>query len=195
MKPGFLEYYLTVINIACFILFAVSTRLRSQAAVRRADIVLTAAALLGGSAGVLLSALLFDRKPEKDRMLPRVIAVCAFAIQLVGLLILTGHVAESITWDLPAFFSCHKILAVYLGTINLVTFAVFAADKRAAVRHRPRVRIVTLLGLAFLGGSLGGLLAMYLLRHKTQQNNFTVGIPLIIVTQIVVLLYSMNASW
>lgn len=40
-----------------------------------------------------------------------------------------------------------------------------------------------------------GLLAMYLLRHKTKKDYFTVGIPLIIMMQIVVIFYLMNASW
>ena len=76
-----------------------------------------------------------------------------------------------------------------------MTFVAFAVDKVNAAEHRSRIRIVTLLGLAFIGGSLGGLLAMYLLRHKTKKDYFTVGIPLIIVTQIVVLIYAMNAGW
>ena len=44
----------------------------------------------------------------------------------------------------------------------------YAVDKVNAAEHRFRIRIVTLLGLAFIGGSAGALLAMYLLRHKTE---------------------------
>lgn len=61
--------------------------------------------------------------------------------------------------------------------------------------YRSRIRIVTLLGLSFASGSVGGLISMYLFRHKTQKDYFTVGMPLIIVTQIVVLFYVMNAGW
>ena len=50
-------------------------------------------------------------------------------------------------------------------------------DKVNAAEHRSRIRIVTLLGLAFVGGSVGSLLAMYLLRHKTSKNYFTFGVP------------------
>ena len=64
-----------------------------------------------------------------------------------------------------------------------------------AAEHRSRIRIVTLLGLAFVGGSLGSLLAVYLLRHKTKKDYFTIGIPLIIVMQIVVIFYVMNIGW
>ena len=93
------------------------------------------------------------------------------------------------------FFNEHKILIVYLAAINFITFAAFALDKIAAIEHRSRIRIVTLLGLAFIGGSLGALLGMYLLRHKTKKDYFTVGVPLIIIMQVVVIFYAMNAGW
>ena len=68
-------------------------------------------------------------------------------------------------------------------------------DKIAAIERKSRIRIVTLLGLSFVGGSIGGIIAMYLLRHKTRKDYFTVGLPLIIVMQIVLLFYVMNAAW
>lgn len=76
-----------------------------------------------------------------------------------------------------------------------MTFITFAVDKLAAIGHRSRIRIVTLLGLAFIGGSFGGLLAMHLFKHKTKKDYFTVGIPLIIVIQTVVTFYWMNLPW
>ena len=82
-----------------------------------------------------------------------------------------------------------------LGIMNLVTFIVFAIDKTNARANRSRIKIVTLLGLSFAGGSVGGLISMYLFRHKTQKDYFTVGMPLIIVMQVVVLFYLMNAGW
>ena len=100
-----------------------------------------------------------------------------------------------------AFYICilevaeHRILLIYLGIMNLVTFIVFAIDKVNARANRSRIKIVTLLGLSFAGGSVGGLISMYLFRHKTQKDYFTVGMPLIIVMQVVVLFYVMNAGW
>ena len=61
-----------------------------------------------------------------------------------------------------------------------------------AISKKWRYKIVTLLGLCFIGGSLGGLLAMYVFRHKTQQDYFTVGVPLIIITQIIVIIFLAN---
>ncbi len=83
-------------------------------------------------------------------------------------------------------------MLIYHGIMNLATFIVFAIDKVNARAHRSRIRIVTLLGLSFAGGAVGGIVAMYLLHHKTQKDYFTVGMPLIIIMQVVVLFYVMN---
>lgn len=195
MELGFFECYLIIINVIGFILFAVNTWLYSHTTEKQIDNALTVTALFGGSIGILLSILLFDRKAEKENMMSRVFIACIFVIQLVIFLILKGHVADNITLAFWVFFDKHKALLVYLRIINFITFVAFAIDKFAAIEHRSRIRIVTLLGLAFVGGSLGGLLAMYLFRHKTKKDYFTVGIPLIIVMQIVVLFYLINASW
>ena len=82
----------------------------------------------------------------------------------------------------------------YLLVINVVTLIVFAIDKIAAIEHRSRIRIVTLLALCFIGGSIGGLLAMYVFRHKTRQDYFSVGVPLIMIMQVVVIFYIMNGK-
>ena len=195
MEIGFFGYYLIIINVVGFVLFAVNTWLYSHTAEKQVDTALTITSLLGGSVGILLSILLFDRKAEKGNMMSRVFIACIFVIQIVIFLVLKGHVADNITLAFWNFFDKYKILLVYLGIINFVTFAAFAVDKLAAIEHRSRIRIVTLLGLAFIGGSIGGLLAMYLLRHKTKKDYFTVGIPLIIMMQIVVIFCLMNASW
>lgn len=195
MEIGVFGYYLIVINVVGFILFAINTWLYSHTAEKQVDAALTITSLLGGSVGILLSILLFDRKAEKGNMMSRVFVACILVIQIVIFLVLKGYIADNITLAFWTFFDKYKILLVYLGIINFVTFAAFAVDKFAAIEHRSRIRIVTLLGLAFIGGSIGGLLAMYLFRHKTKKDYFTVGIPLIIVMQIVVIFYLMNASW
>ena len=81
---------------------------------------------------------------------------------------------------------------IYMGIVNVITFLAFAIDKINAVKGKRRIKILTLLGLAFVGGSLGALLGMYTLRHKTKVNYFTVGIPLIIVVQVAVVFVVMN---
>ena len=194
MELGLLEYYLIVVNVIGFILFAVNTWLHSHTADSQIDVVLTITSLLGGSAGILLSILVFDRKAEKGNMMSRVFIVCIFVIQIVILLMVKGFVAKNITLAFWSFFDQHKVLIMYLVVINFITLAAFAIDKIAAIEGRSRIRIVTLLGLAFIGGSIGGLIAMYLFRHKIRKDYFTVGIPLIMVMQVFVIFYLMNMA-
>ena len=188
-------YYLIAMNVIGFILFAVNTWLYTYTPDGQIDKFLTINCLLGGSVGILLSMLILDRKVQKGNMMSRVFIACVFVIQVIIFLIVRGHIADNITLAFWNFFDEHKILIVYLATINFITFAAFALDKIAAIEHRSRIRIVTLLGLAFIGGSLGALLGMYLLRHKTKKDYFTVGVPLIIIMQVVVIFYAMNAGW
>jgi len=194
MELGLLEYYLIVVNVIGFILFAVNTWLYSHTADSQIDVALTITSLLGGSAGILLSILVFDRKAEKGNMMSRVFIVCIFVIQIVILLMVKGFVAKNITLAFWSFFDQHKVLIMYLVVINFITLAAFAIDKIAAIEGRSRIRIVTLLGLAFIGGSIGGLIAMYLFRHKIRKDYFTVGIPLIMVMQVFVIFYLMNMA-
>lgn len=190
-----LEYYLIIINIIGFILFAVNTWLYSNTAERQVDKFLTIASLLGGSLGILISIFIFDRKAVKGNMMSRVFVSCVFVIQVVIFLFLKGVHGERLTFAFWEFFAKYKFILVCLGIINFVTFAVFAVDKIAAIEKKSRIRIVTLLGLCFIGGSLGGLGAMYLFHHKTNKiknDFFVVGVPLIILMQIIVLFYLMN---
>ena len=79
-----------------------------------------------------------------------------------------------------------KYLLYYLILINVAAFLFMLVDKRKAIRKRWRIPERVLLGLSFIGGSLGGLLAMQLFRHKTKHIKFIVGMPLILVAQIVI---------
>ena len=61
--------------------------------------------------------------------------------------------------------------ALYL-VASLITFAVYALDKRAAAGGRWRTKESTLHLLAVAGGWPGALIAQRLLRHKTQKQPF-----------------------
>ena len=77
-------------------------------------------------------------------------------------------------------------LLLYLAAVNLVTFAVYGADKRRAKKDRRRVSEKTLFLLAIIGGSVGALLGMKVFRHKTRHWYFVWGIPAILLVQIAV---------
>lgn len=189
---GKFEYYLIGINVVGFTLYLINMWLYNHTEKGNVDSLLTIVSLLGGSAGALLAILLFDRKAVKENMMSRVFVLCVFVIQLVLFLMYKGYRADTLNFEIWRVFTEHKYALIYLGIINLITFVAFAIDKMNAIGHRSRIRIVTLLGLAFIGGSLGGLLAMYLLNHKTTKDYFTVGIPLIILMQVVLLFYVLN---
>lgn len=192
---GTFEYYLLIVNGMGFLLYLINMWLYSHTAEGQVDKFLTILSLAGGSAGILLAILLFDRKAVKDNMMSRVFIACVFVIQVVILLMVKGHHADTITFAFWKFFTDYKVLLIYFGIINFVAFVMFAIDKVNAAEHRSRIRIVTLLGVAFIGGSVGGLMAMYLLHHKTKKDYFTVGIPLIMIMQVVVAFYILNAGW
>ena len=78
-----------------------------------------------------------------------------------------------------------KYLFVYLLIVNAAGFALMLADKYKARKNLWRVPEATLMGVAVLGGSIGSLLGMYTVRHKTRHLKFTVGIPVILALQIV----------
>ena len=82
-----------------------------------------------------------------------------------------------------------KYFLLYLLLINAVGFALMLIDKWKAKHNRWRIKEATLMTVAALGGSVGSLLGMYTVRHKTKHIKFTVGIPLILVAQIALAIY------
>lgn len=79
-----------------------------------------------------------------------------------------------------------KILILYLILINLAAWGLMGADKYRARKHAWRIPKRTLFAVALLGGSLGAILGMYLWHHKTKHWYFVIGMPLILVAQILV---------
>lgn len=77
-----------------------------------------------------------------------------------------------------------KFLYLYLLIINALGFLLMLVDKFKARNGMWRIPEATLMGVAALGGSIGSLAGMYLVRHKTQHPKFTVGIPAILIAQL-----------
>ncbi len=80
-----------------------------------------------------------------------------------------------------------NIFLIYLLIINLIAFFVYAYDKGRAIRRKWRVPEATLITLAAIGGSIGSLLSMYIFHHKTKKPKFYVGVPAILVAQIIII--------
>ena len=66
----------------------------------------------------------------------------------------------------------------YLAVMNVWLYILMLWDKQLSIRHKRRIPEKTLLLTAALGGALGGLLAMYAVRHKTKHWYFVVWMPL-----------------
>ena len=79
----------------------------------------------------------------------------------------------------------HSYLAYYLLAINAVTFIVYGIDKYKAKKAKWRISEATLLLLAVLGGSIGAWIGMKVWHHKTMHKKFYIGVPTIIILQIV----------
>lgn len=80
-------------------------------------------------------------------------------------------------------------LAYYLITINIFTFILYALDKYNAIRGKWRIRELVLLFFAFIGGALGGFLAMKVFHHKTKKAKFSFGVPIILLIHVFIIIY------
>ena len=77
-----------------------------------------------------------------------------------------------------------KLLANYIILINLIGITLMFLDKRKAVKNRWRISENTLMFTALVGGSLGILIGMYTFRHKTKHKKFIIGVPVLLIANI-----------
>ena len=78
----------------------------------------------------------------------------------------------------------YKIILIYIILINIITLVLYAADKAKAKKKKWRIPEATLILFAFIGGSIGALIGMLGLRHKTQHTKFKVLVPLAFILHI-----------
>lgn len=189
-----LAIFLLAVNILSFALHAIDlTILRRVGTGTAGQVALGILTLAGGAAGTLVALLLWDRRIAKDNSLRYVLAISAAIIWAVvlGFRYVTPFDAGSFVDNLRGV---SIILIAYLALINLVTFVCFAIDKGRATRGAWRVREATLLGLSLAGGSLGGLCAMLLLRHKIRSPQFAWGLPMMLVAWLAFLAFLVNTG-
>ena len=77
-----------------------------------------------------------------------------------------------------------QILVLWLLVWTLIAFALMGIDKALARAGRRRIPEKTLFLSALLGGSVGALLGMSLFRHKTLHRSFCLGMPAILILQL-----------
>ena len=59
-------------------------------------------------------------------------------------------------------------------------------DKQRAIRQKYRVPERILFMTAIFGGSIGTICGMYIFRHKTKHWYFVIGMPLILIIQLII---------
>ena len=84
----------------------------------------------------------------------------------------------------------NSILLFFIIGINVITFVVYGIDKLKAKKGKWRIPEATLLLLAIVGGRMGAWCGMKVWHHKTLHKKFKYGIPLILIVQIGLCLYS-----
>lgn len=76
------------------------------------------------------------------------------------------------------------IIGIWLAAANILCFSLMGLDKSRAKRGMWRVKERTLILLAIVGGSLGGLLGMAVFHHKVNKTAFSLGLPLILAIEL-----------
>ena len=82
-----------------------------------------------------------------------------------------------------------KYVIIYLIIINLIGILAMYIDKKKAIKGSWRIQEKTLIMISVLGGGIGALIGMYLFRHKTKKLKFTIGIPVIIICEIILICF------
>ena len=82
-----------------------------------------------------------------------------------------------------------KNIIIYLLIINVLGFLAMGFDKWKAKRGRWRIPEDSLFMFTILGGGIGTIVGIYTFRHKTKKIKFTVGMPLILILEILLFIY------
>ena len=84
----------------------------------------------------------------------------------------------------------HVVLAYFI-TVNVLSLVLFGIDKWKAKHDKWRISEATLLSVTAIGGSIGAWVGMKVWHHKTIHKKFKYGIPLVMVLQLALLLFTL----
>ena len=190
-----LQTYLLVINVVAFIVFTIDFFVYTHTGGEIMNHGLMCIfAVIGGPLGMLLAFLVWDRKVRKANVAWRFVAIAMLVVWAIILANVYGwlrfdaaRLGESLARD-------HTPLLVYLAIINVATFVVFCVDKAKAVAGGYRIREFVLLGMSFAGGAVGGMLGMLIAHHKVNTYYFRYGLPIMLVIDVAVVAFLMQAG-
>ena len=92
------------------------------------------------------------------------------------------------TISMSDIFTLKNIL-LYLLIINLIGFFMMWSDKKRAKWGKWRIPEQTLFIVTALGGGIGTIAGMYTFRHKTKKLKFTIGLPVLVILEIILVIY------
>ena len=138
MDLSIFQNYLFIINIIGLVLYLINLLLYRYTADSEIDSLITIVSLLGGSIGILVPLLIFQRKLNKEKesiMMSTVFLYCIIPIQIVLYFMIVN--AFSIQFNkLKNFFDENSILLKYLLVINIITFFTYGVDKLLAIKEK-----------------------------------------------------------
>ncbi len=73
----------------------------------------------------------------------------------------------------------------YFIIINILAFFLMGIDKKKAQMGAWRIPEKTMFFSAIIGGSVGAIAGMQLFRHKTKHITFVIGMPVILIVQLI----------
>jgi uncharacterized membrane protein YsdA (DUF1294 family) len=77
--------------------------------------------------------------------------------------------------------------------INSLCFLTFGYDKWRAKNNKRRISEFNLLLLTGIGGTIGGILSMYLFKHKTNKFSFILSFYAIAILQVVLIYFGIQS--
>ena len=78
---------------------------------------------------------------------------------------------------------------IYIVIINIIGFLAMYIDTQKAKRGSWRIPENTLFIITAIGGGIGTIAGMYLFRHKTKKWTFKIGLPVLLILDILIVLY------
>lgn len=90
-----------------------------------------------------------------------------------------------ITQILLSYSKGVQIFYIYLILVNLTGFGLMSIDKYKAKKGKLRIQELTFIFIAFIGGSIGILFAMVIFKHKISKKNFSIGIPILYIFNVI----------
>lgn len=82
-----------------------------------------------------------------------------------------------------------KFALFIILALSILCFVLVFVDKKRAIDGKYRIKESRLFLISFFGGALGCLVGMYIFRHKTKKQSFTVIIPIFLFVHIVLLIF------